>query len=704
MASSVDAERSPCPDWSRPGERPPTRRPPPNVSRRCPSRIRRRWLLRPPRVARRCPSRIRRRSLLRPPDVCRGCRAMLHGQPSPLRPRRTPRVCRGCPSRPLRRHRPPCPSRPTSLRRRPRCPVSPRYWPMCWVPTRSRSTPTSSTTSVPTRMVMAQFCARVRKRDDLPSVSMKDVYQHPTISSLATALAGCPPPTARVAPPCAPALRRGARRGAGRRPGRRAGVGRQPLLRRPRRRLDGHGPVLRPGPQAGRPAVGVDEGHLPAPHDRGLAAALADGRRRTLTPRRLPRRSGPIAPSRRVPTPAGRRRRDAGEHPVGTPLRPVRGAAAPVLPRILLPRRARRRRRASCGSPAATGMVDIYLRSVAVRRAPPSSCLCTLPILAKWVLIGRWKPQQIRVWSLAYLRFWIVKTLVRSNPLVLLFVGLAALRRSTCGRWARRSGGASRSSPGTCPCAPTCSPSATARSSARTRSSPATGPTHGVIQTGPVTLGKDVFVGEKTVLDIDTSMGDGAQLGHSSSLHAGQAVPGGERWHGSPGAARPTWTTGRSRRPPAARCAGSATPLVQLLNAAGAVPAAGVRRPASCCSPRSRGSAGCWTRRPLVVTSWTLLPRRPGRLARAVLRRRCWSACVFVVTVPRLLNLAIKPDKVYRLYGFHYSVHRAIAPHDQPQVLHLPVRRQLLHRPLPALARVRPAPTSSRPGRTSARR
>ena len=32
-------------------------------------------------------------------------------------------------------------------------------------------------------LVMAHFCARVRKRGDLPSVSMKDVYAHPTISS-----------------------------------------------------------------------------------------------------------------------------------------------------------------------------------------------------------------------------------------------------------------------------------------------------------------------------------------------------------------------------------------------------------------------------------------------------------------------------------------------------------------------------------------
>ena len=56
----------------------------------------------------------------------------------------------------------------------------------------------------------------------------------------------------------------------------------------------------------------------------------------------------------------------------------------------------------------------------------------------------------------------------------------------------------------------------------------------GRIEIGPVTLGRDVVISESTVLDIETSMGDGAQLGHSSSLHSGQAVPAGERWHGSP--------------------------------------------------------------------------------------------------------------------------------------------------------------------------
>ncbi len=33
---------------------------------------------------------------------------------------------------------------------------------------------------------------------------------------------------------------------------------------------------------------------------------------------------------------------------------------------------------------------------------------------------------------------------------------------------------------------------------------------------------------------------------------------------------------------------------------------------------------------------------------------------LIVATVPRLLNLAIKPDKIYPLYGIHYSVQRAI--------------------------------------------
>ncbi|MER5374204.1 hypothetical protein [Streptomyces sp. NPDC002553] len=31
--------------------------------------------------------------------------------------------------------------------------------------------------------------------------------------------------------------------------------------------------------------------------------------------------------------------------------------------------------------------------------------LCAPPVVAKWALVGRWKPQEIRVRSLAYVRF-----------------------------------------------------------------------------------------------------------------------------------------------------------------------------------------------------------------------------------------------------------------------------------------------------------
>ena len=56
-----------------------------------------------------------------------------------------------------------------------------------------------------------------------------------------------------------------------------------------------------------------------------------------------------------------------------------------------------------------------------------------------------------------------------------------------------------------------------------------------------MTIGAGAVVGENVVLDIDTAIGDGATVGHASSLHRGQAVPAGETWQGSP--ARPTDTT-----------------------------------------------------------------------------------------------------------------------------------------------------------------
>ena len=88
----------------------------------------------------------------------------------------------------------------------------------------------------------------------------------------------------------------------------------------------------------------------------------------------------------------------------------------------------------------------------------------------------------------------------------------------------------------------------------------------GVIRTGPITLGRNVLVGEATVIDIGTSMGDDAQLGHSSSLWCSQAVPNGESWHGTP--AQPTDVDYRAVAP--VRCGTlrrAAFAVTQLLSA-----------------------------------------------------------------------------------------------------------------------------------------
>ncbi|GAA1218530.1 Pls/PosA family non-ribosomal peptide synthetase [Pseudonocardia alaniniphila] len=312
---------------------------------------------------------------------------------------------------------------------------------------------------------------------------------------------------------------------------------------------------------------------------------------------------------------------------------------------------------------AAAGVGEIYLRSVLFGGAAFVG-MCTLPIAAKWILIGRWKPREIRVWSLAYVRFWIVKTLIRSNPLLVAIGGrsrsstasplLNLYLRALGAKIGRGVAIFSRN-------IPVCTDLLTigAGTVVRKDSFISCYRAHnGMIQTGVVTLGKNVFVGEMTVVDIDVSMGDGTQLGHSSSLHAGQAVPAGERWHGSP--AQPaevdyctvTRADGGSLR-------SALYGFAQLLIAfAVYVPLAvggvilllvevpqlnGLLNPAS-------AVFSAWTYYVDILIAGTVL-----FFGFVIL------GLLVVGSVPRLLNLAIKPDRDYPLYGFHYGIHKAIA-------------------------------------------
>lgn len=304
--------------------------------------------------------------------------------------------------------------------------------------------------------------------------------------------------------------------------------------------------------------------------------------------------------------------------------------------------------------------VESYLRLVLLS-ALAFLVVCAVPIAAKWLIIGRWKPQRIRIWSLAYVRFWIVKTLIRSNPGVYLFVGtpLYPLYLRALG---------AKVGPGTVILSghiPVCTDLLTIGAGTvirRESSFHCYRAQAGQVEIGSVTLGRDVFVGEMAVLDIDTSMGDGAQLGHTSSLHRGQSVPAGERWHGSP--ARHTDTNyvriaparcGRVRRATSAALTliGTLFLYAPLLEAGLGLLFLWVSSLVEVLAPSVKSGAGALTVRGLIIEALAL--------SVVLFFGATLLGLLAVGTVPRLLRVFIKPDKVYPLYGFHHAVHRVIA-------------------------------------------
>ncbi|HYZ08342.1 MAG TPA: Pls/PosA family non-ribosomal peptide synthetase [Pseudonocardiaceae bacterium] len=473
-------------------------------------------------------------------------------------------------------------------------------------------------------MVMARFCARVRKRAGLPSVSMKDIYQHPTIRSLATALAD-PAPTP-VESNLAEVL---------------ADIARVERVSVDSHFFDDLGAdsmvmarfCARVRKRADLPSVSMKDIYQ-HPTIRSLATALAD-------PAPSPVESS-VPASIEVATPAS-----TPQYVLCGTLQLLFFLGYTYLGALIL---ARGYEWISAGS----GLIDLYVRSVVFGGASFLG-ICILPILVKWMLIGRWKPQQIHIWSLAYVRFWIVKTLVRSSPLVLLAGSplYVLYLRALGAKVGRGVVIFSRHLP-VCTDLLTIGEGTVIRKDSFFTCYRAHA---GLIQTGPVTLGKDVTVNEATVLDIQTSLGDGAQLGHRSALHAGQAVPDGQRWHGSP--AQRTEVDYRAVDPTdggARRRAGYT--VLQLLNmlllglplAIGGLAMLFVAFPEIDALLSSA---------PPAFTSWTFY-REALEVSFALFFGAALLRLLVAVTVPRVLNLAITPDKVYPLYGFHYSLHRAI--------------------------------------------
>jgi non-ribosomal peptide synthetase-like protein len=473
-------------------------------------------------------------------------------------------------------------------------------------------------------MVMAQFCARVRKRQDLPAVSIKDIYQHPTIRSLATAVADAAPvPLERfLAEVLADVVH----------------VERVSVDSNFFDDLGADSMVMaqfcsRVRKRPDLPAVSIKDIYQ-HPTIKSLATALTD--------------AAPVPVESTAPTLAEiAKPPKTAQFVFCGALQLLVFLGYSYLAALVI---AQGYEWISAGS----GVLDIYLRSVLAGCAL-FLFLFTTPILAKWILIGRWKPQQIQIWSLAYVRFWVVKTLVRRNPIVF-FTGSPLFNLYLRALGAKIGRGVVIFSNHV----PICTDLLTIGEGTVIRKDSFVNGYRahaGFIQVGAITIGKNAVISEQTVIDIDTSMGDKTQLGHASSLHPGQTVPDGQHWHGIPGEQ-------------------SSVDFLAVDSAP--------------CGTLRRASYAVWQLLTLLLVYLPVgigggilllvaVPRLSELMAEGVGAVAGWTfyrdalavsfvlffgsvlvGLVIVMTVPRLLNLAVTPNKVYRLYGFHYGVHRWI--------------------------------------------
>ncbi|NKX52402.1 peptide synthetase, partial [Arthrobacter deserti] len=292
---------------------------------------------------------------------------------------------------------------------------------------------------------------------------------------------------------------------------------------------------------------------------------------------------------------------------------------------------------------------DTVLRSLGMALAVFFG-LGTLPILLKWVLIGRWKPQEIPIWTLRYVRFWFVKTLLQANPFqAFVATPLYPLYLRALGARIGRRVTFLSSVPPVCADLLTVGDDTVLRRGVVLQCHRARA---GRLVLGPVTLGSNVYVGERTVLDIRTSMGDGAQLGHSSSLHAGQHVPAGQSWHGSP--ARRAATDYRVVEPvPCTLRRRIAYSLWVIANRLFLMLTLGFALAVSLLDAYlesghlEHGTAAFY----LDALLFSLVLFYGGLV----------TAFALVLTVPRLLSRFLVPGRTYPVYGFHYALQRTVA-------------------------------------------
>ncbi|MBI2716820.1 MAG: amino acid adenylation domain-containing protein [Rhizobiales bacterium] len=306
----------------------------------------------------------------------------------------------------------------------------------------------------------------------------------------------------------------------------------------------------------------------------------------------------------------------------------------------------------------------LYLRSTAFAVAAFAG-LTALPIAAKWLLIGRWKPESFPIWSLRYYRFWMIKTLVQSAP-------VAAFRGSPIHNLYLRLLGAKigRGTVINARFVPVCTDLFSVGDDTVLRKDSillgyrAQG---NFIHTGPIAIGSHAFVGEASVLDIDTAMGNRSQLGHASSLQSGQRVPDGKHYHGSPAIeTKADYCPIESKR-----CTSLRRGLYSGFQLAGML---------AILIPLPIMLLDFWYPYFAPFAGETALPVAGSTMAFVSLMLLASAGSFFgllalglagIYLVPRLCQRLLVPGKTYVLYGFHYWLQRVVSLTSNSQFYNL---------------------------------
>jgi non-ribosomal peptide synthetase-like protein len=298
----------------------------------------------------------------------------------------------------------------------------------------------------------------------------------------------------------------------------------------------------------------------------------------------------------------------------------------------------------------ATGIASALLRASAVGGLA-FVALCAAPIVLKWLLVGRMREAEFPAWTLRYLRFWLVRSLIRANPL-LLFTGSPVIPmylRALGARVGPRVLWLTRNVP-VVPDLVEIGADAVVRKDALVLGYRVEA---GRVRLGRVRIGRRAFVGEGAVLDVDVRMGEFAQLAHASSLHEGQEVPAGEAWHGTP--ARPAGEVDFQRAEPTRvapwrRTVYGGMQVLQVLVIGvpvviGALEALVAERIGGAAPPMT---PGLFVLDALVVGSVAFGALILGQLLAATV-------------LARLLRRVLRPGETYPIYGIRYSLLRLLS-------------------------------------------